>query len=63
MVTSEANSRVIDSQCRAQTWLNCLTESIDIINKRYGSDLAVKLRYDQEEIREDESGVNDDGGR
>lgn len=63
MVTSEANSRFIDSQCRAQTWLNCLTESINIINNRYKSSLAVKLRYDQEEIQEDESGVNDDGGR
>ena len=48
MVTSEAESRIIDSKARCVVWLDCLQDSIDHINDHYGSDLAVSLRYEQE---------------
>lgn len=50
MVTSEADSRMIDSQARCSVWLDCLKNSIDIINKHYNSNLDVKLRYERGDI-------------
>lgn len=46
MVTSEADSKIIDSTSRSIVWLNCLKESMEIINDHYDLDLSVKLRFD-----------------
>ena len=46
MVTSEAESRIIDSRARCLVWLDNLTSSIDIINDHFSTDLSVSLRYD-----------------
>ena len=49
MVSSEAESRIIDSRARCYVWLDCLKESMEIINKHFGSNLNVKFRYEQPE--------------
>lgn len=48
MVTSEANSRMIDSTSRSIIWLECLESSMKLVNEKYGLNLAVELRYKQE---------------
>ena len=45
MVTSEATSRIIDSQSRSIVWFECLKESMDVINRHYGTEMSVRLRY------------------
>lgn len=59
MVNSEADSRIIDSQCRANTWIECLNSSAENVNALFSSDIRFKLRYDQPDI--EESGVSDNG--
>lgn len=55
MVTSEADSRIIDSQSRATVWLECLNNSIEVINKHYNTSLSASLRYDTtKEVTENE---------
>ena len=56
MVNSEANSRMQDSKSRAETWLECLKGSIDMINRHYGKDLAVELRHDEAETESEVAG-------
>ena len=50
MVTSEADSRQIDSTSRSVVWFNCLKDSFEEANKHYDLGLTVALRYplDQE---------------
>ena len=48
MVTSEADSRIIDSTSRSTIWLETLNSSIDKINAHYDLNISVKLRYEQE---------------
>lgn len=45
MVTSEAESRVIDAQSRSVVWYECMKESMQVINDHYGTDLKVEMRY------------------
>lgn len=45
MVTSEAESRVIDAQSRSIVWFECLKESMQVINDHYETSLDVRLRY------------------
>lgn len=45
MVTSEAESKIIDSTSRSVVWFETLSNSIDIINKHYDLGLSVKLRF------------------
>ena len=55
MVASEAESRQMDSQSRATIWIECLNSSADKIKALYPDlTLSFKLRYDPEEVREDE---------
>lgn len=49
MVTSEAESKVIDSTSRSIVWYNTMKSSIDIINAHYGDILDVELRYKPDE--------------
>lgn len=59
MVTSEAESRVIDSVSRSTVWYDTLTSSIKRVNKMFPElGLSVELRYSQEGGEADED--NDD---
>lgn len=52
MVNSEADSRIIDSQARINTWIDCLNSSADKVNALLGSDLSFKLKYDPQQESE-----------
>ena len=60
MVTSEADSRIIDSTSRSIVWKNTLDECFKLVNDMFGLDLSCELRfYDpddkkDEEVQEDE---------
>lgn len=57
MVTSEAESRVIDSTSRSVVWFETLTASIDKIKQLYPDiNLSVELRYPPEKL---EGGADD----
>lgn len=58
MVASEADSRQIDSKARATTWIECLNESADIINARFGTTMHFDLRYDVPEVTGQEVQTN-----
>ena len=49
LVTSEAESRVIDATSRATVWNTCLNESFDIINAHFGTTMSSKLRFNPDE--------------
>lgn len=49
MVTSEADSKMIDSTARISVWKDCLDRSMEIINKKFDLDLSCELRYNPEE--------------
>lgn len=49
MVTSEAESRIIDSTARAKVWLNCLNESFELINAKFGTNMSAELRFDPDQ--------------
>ena len=49
LITSEAESRVIDATSRATVWNTCLNESFDIINKKFGTTMSSKLRNDPDD--------------
>lgn len=48
MVTSEAESKIIDATSRSAVWFDTLTSSIDKVNALFDLSISVKLRYDQE---------------
>lgn len=52
MVTSEAESKVIDSTSRSMVWYETLSNSLDIVNAHYNLGLKVELRYKPEEGQE-----------
>lgn len=54
MVTSEAESRTVDSTSRSIIWLECLQSSMKLVNNKYDLNLAVELRYKQE-VQADET--------
>lgn len=49
MVTSEAESRIIDSTSRSVVWYDCLTSSLKNVNAMFDTNISVKLRYNKEE--------------
>lgn len=53
MVTKEANIKVFDSRARAETWIECLNSSSEIINNTFGVNLHFELRYFEEEQPEE----------
>lgn len=57
MVTSEADSKIIDSTARISVWKSCLDRSMEKINDRFNLNLSCKLRFDpaQEGEKEDAS--------
>lgn len=55
MVTSEAESKIIDSTSRSIVWFETLKSSINIINSHFSDQepISVELRYDPEKIEEE----------
>lgn len=58
LVTSEAESRTIDSTSRSVICFDTLTSSIDKVNAMFDTDIKVTLRYDE---LKNETEVNDNG--
>ena len=60
LVTSEADSKVIDSISRVTVWMETLNDSLALVNKKYNLDISVKLRFDPEAALQEESEVSED---
>lgn len=60
MVTDEANSKQIEAIARVTTWLECLTNSINEVNDMFGTNISVKLRYEDMIKEEDSNGFSED---
>ena len=60
MVTSEADSRIIDSTSRSIVWKNTLDECFKIVNDMYDLDLSCELRFYDPEDNEDEEVQKDE---
>lgn len=45
MVTSEAESKIIDATSRSTVWYDTITSSLEKVNSLFGLELAVNLRY------------------
>lgn len=54
MVTYEAQSRMMDGTSRAVVWKKTLDESFKLVNAMFKLDLACELRFDPEEVQEEE---------
>ena len=60
MVTSEADSRIIDSTSRSIVWKNTLDECFKLVNEMFDLDLSCELRFydpednEYEEVQKDE---------
>lgn len=61
LVTSEAESRTIDSTSRSIIWFETLQSSIEKVNKMFDTDIKVALRYKQDDVI-DENGEVDNNG-
>ena len=61
MVTSEAESRVVDSIARATVWNNTLNESMQVVNGMFGTSMSAEIRNNPEELEDDNEEVNDNG--
>lgn len=55
MVTDEANSQRIDSQARANEWIECLNSSASLVNDLYGLNISARLHFD-DMLSDDENG-------
>ena len=60
MVTSEADSRIIDSTSRSIVWKNTLDECFKLVNKMFDLDLSCELRFYDPEDNEDEEVQKDE---
>lgn len=60
MVTSEADSRIIDSTSRSIVWKNTLDESFKLVNEMFDLDLSCELRFYDPEDKEDEEVQKDE---
>lgn len=60
MVTSEADSKELDSTSRSIVWKNTLTDSFKEVNAHFGLSLSCSLRFDPDEIQEPEDGGEED---
>lgn len=54
MVTSEAESKIIDATSRSLVWFNTLKSSIKAVNNHYDLEIEVSLRFNPETEVEDE---------
>ena len=62
MVTSEAESKQLDSTSRCTVWLRTLKESLKNCNELFGTNISVKMRFDVEGGAEDELSDNVNNG-
>ena len=60
MVTSEADSRIIDSTSRSIVWKNTLDECFKLVNDMFDLDLSCELRFYDPEDKEDEEVQKDE---
>ena len=60
MVTSEAESREVDSSARVTVWNNTLNESMQMVNKLFGTDMSAKIRNKPSQLEEDNKEVEED---
>ena len=60
MVTSEADSRIIDSTSRSIVWKNTLDECFKLVNEMFDLDLSCELRFYDPEDNEDEEVQKDE---
>ncbi len=56
MLTDEVNSKKSDSSARVTLWEECLRNSIDEVNKMFGTNIGFKFRFREE--NENDGGVN-----
>ena len=61
MVTSEAESRDIDSCARATVWNTCLNESMQVVNEKFGTNMSAEIRNKSTQLEEDNKEVDEDG--
>lgn len=60
MVTSEADSKIIDSTARSVVWRDCLVSCCKIIINMYGVNLNPILRYDPDKDNTSQEVVKDE---
>ena len=60
LVTSEADSRIIDSTSRSIVWKNTLDECFKLVNKHFNLDLGCELRFYDPEPENADKEVQDD---
>lgn len=60
MVTSEADSRIIDSTSRSIVWKNTLDQCFKLVNEMFDLDLSCELRFYDPEDTEDEEVQKDE---
>lgn len=49
MVSTEADSRLIDSTARSAVWVDCLNDTFDVVNKHFGTNMSASLRFERGE--------------
>lgn len=47
LVTAEATSRKLDATARCRTWIDCMNNSFETVNKHYGLNLSAVLTIDE----------------
>ena len=60
MVTSEAESREVDASARVTVWNNTLNESMQKVNKLFGTTMSAEIRNKPAELEEDNKEVDTD---
>ena len=61
MVTAEAESTEMDACARATVWNNTLNESMQMVNKMFGTDMSAEIRNKPSELEDDNEEVDNDG--
>lgn len=59
MVTSEAESKTVDSKARATIWLETLNSSLKDVNETFGVSFSAKLRYNQDVKEVEKDGISE----
>lgn len=59
MVTSEAESKIIDATSRSVVWYDTITSCLIAVNNHFNLNISVKLRYDQNKEEGDDDGQID----
>lgn len=59
MVTSEAESRIIDSTSRSIVWKKTLDECFKLVNAHFGLDLSCELRFDPDKLKGEEASADE----